>query len=90
MTLHSTVFYSTAFLGIRLKLRLEAGELGKGRIGIWDFLSALKSFHRSFHRRPLALLAVDAMLRLVPLPEPLLRSGIGSGLGAFAGQVGCG
>ncbi len=82
MTLHSTVLHSTAFLGIRLKLRLEAGELGKGRIGIGHFFSAFETFHR----RPLALLAVSAMLRLAALPEALLLSGVRS----FAGQIGCG
>src|SRR5437588_3506947 len=77
MTLHST-----AFLGIRLKLSLEAGELGKGRIGIGHFFSAFETFHR----RPLARLAVRAMLRLAALPEALLLPAVRS----FAGHIGCG
>jgi len=35
--------HSTALLGICLKLRLQSGELGEGRIGIGPFLSGLPS-----------------------------------------------
>jgi hypothetical protein len=79
-----------ALLSVRLKLRLESGKFGKGRIGVGPFLSRLP-WLESFSRRPLPflpILAVHPMLRAT-LPHRPSGRYVTAGLRSLGGCYGC-